>query len=162
MFGLTRRRVASFEAHVTKLRDREKAGSAGSSGFIDCFWPGTLVAENKSRGKDLDSAYLQAIGYFASLKERDLPQYVVVSDFVRIRIHDLDSDTRHEFPLAELPKQIKRFGFIAGNAGMRCLSCRTALAYRNPRGCCGRHGRVWRGGVCELTQDRPNGQFVLD
>lgn len=33
VFGLTRRRVASFEAHVKKLDDK--------SGFIDCIWPGT-------------------------------------------------------------------------------------------------------------------------
>lgn len=110
VFGLSRRRVASFEAHVSKLDGPDQA----RSGFIDCFWPGTLIAEHKSRGKDLDSAYLQAVDYFAGLKERDLPQYVMVSDFAHIRIHDLDSDTRHEFPLSELPKQIKRFGFIAG------------------------------------------------
>ncbi len=110
VFGLSRRRVASFEAHVSKLTGADRA----RSGFIDCFWPGTLIAEHKSRGKDLDSAYLQALGYFAGLRERDLPQYVVVSDFAHIRIHDLDSDTAHEFPLAELPQQIKRFGFIAG------------------------------------------------
>lgn len=106
VFGLTRRRVASFEAHVKKLDDK--------GGYIDCFWPGMLIAEHKSRGKDLDSAYLQAIDYFAKLKERDLPQYVVVSDFANVRLYDLDDDTQTEFPLKDLPKQIKRFGFIAG------------------------------------------------
>lgn len=106
VFGLSRRRVASFETHVKKLADRD--------GYIDCFWPGTLIAEHKSRGKNLDSAYLQAIEYFAELKERDLPQYVVVSDFATVRLYDLDADTQIEFPLKDLPKQIKRFGFIAG------------------------------------------------
>jgi hypothetical protein len=106
VFGLQRRRVASFEAHVKKLGD--------SHGYIDCFWPGTLIAEHKSLGKDLDSAYLQAVDYFAELKERDLPRYVVVSDFATIRLYDLEDDRQVEFPLADLPAQIKQFGFIAG------------------------------------------------
>lgn len=106
VFGLTRRRVASFEAHVKRLGDK--------NGFIDCFWPGTLIAEHKSLGKDLDPAYVQAKGYFTGLKERDLPRYVVVSDFATIRLHDLEENTQSEFRLGELPKQIKQFGFIAG------------------------------------------------
>lgn len=106
VFGITRRRVAGFETHVKKLGQK--------TGFIDCFWPGTLIAEHKSRGKDLDSAYVQAIDYFANLKERDLPRYVVVSDFALVRLYDLEKDTQTEFPLKDLPKQIKRFGFIAG------------------------------------------------
>ncbi len=110
VFGLSRRRVASFEAHVKKLGDK----GANRTGFIDCFWPGTLIAEHKSLGKDLDSAYLQALDYFATLKDRDLPRYVVVSDFATVRLYDLDDNTQTEFALRELPKQIKRFGFIAG------------------------------------------------
>ncbi len=106
VFGLSRRRVASFEAHVKKLNDK--------AGFIDCFWPGTLIAEHKSLGKDLDAAHTQAIDYFANLKERDLPQYVVVSDFATIRLYDLEAGNQHEFKLKDFPKQIKRFGFIAG------------------------------------------------
>lgn len=106
VFGVKRRQVATFEKHV------EKFGDAG--GYIDCFWPGTLIAEHKSRGKNLDSAFTQAIDYTTYLKPRDLPQYIVVSDFARIRLHDLVNDTEAEFELAELPKQIKRFSFIAG------------------------------------------------
>lgn len=106
VFGLNRRRVASFEAHVKKVAEK--------SGYIDCFWPGTLIAEHKSRGKDLDSAFVQAIDYFANLKERDLPQYVVVSDFATIRLYDLEESTQTEFPLKDFPKVIKKFGFIAG------------------------------------------------
>lgn len=106
VFGITRRRVAAFESYVRKLEDEH--------GYIDCFWPGTLIAEHKSRGRDLDSAYVQAIDYFANIRERDLPRYVVVSDFATIRLYDLDDNTQTEFPLRELPKRIKSFGFIAG------------------------------------------------
>jgi hypothetical protein len=41
VFGISRRRVASFEEPVKKLGDKQ--------GFIDLFWKGVLVVENKSR-----------------------------------------------------------------------------------------------------------------
>jgi len=103
--------VASFEAHVNKLDNR--------NGYIDCFWPGTLIAEHKSRGKNLDSAYLQAIDYFASLKERDLPRYVVVSDFATIRLYDLDESTQAQFTLKELRK-IRGQRIIVPNISENC------------------------------------------
>lgn len=45
IFGVKRKRVAVFEKQVKKLDN--------SGGFIDLFWPGTLVVEQKSAGKDL-------------------------------------------------------------------------------------------------------------
>ena len=49
MFGVRRRNVARYEAHVAKLDNR--------SGFIDLFWPGVLIVEQKSAGRDLRKAY---------------------------------------------------------------------------------------------------------
>ena len=106
VFGVTRRRVASFEKPVKK--------GDGKGGFIDLLWKGTLLVEHKSRGKDLDSAFRQALDYFPGLAERDLPRYVVVSDFARIRLYDLDGGETHEFPLDELVNNVGLFGFIAG------------------------------------------------
>ena len=106
VFGITRRRVASFEEPVKK--------SDGKGGFIDLLWKGVLVVEHKSLGKDLTRAFHQATDYFSGLKERDLPRYVLVSDFARFRLHDLDEGTEHEFPLKELHKNVRLFGFIAG------------------------------------------------
>jgi methylase of polypeptide subunit release factors len=123
VFGVSRRRLASFEEPVKRARKRFEENHPPSSplakggiqgGFIDLFWRGTLIAEHKSLGKDLDSAYKQALEYFEGLAERDLPRYVIVSDFARIRLHDLDTDTRTEFPLKDLYRNIKLFGFIAG------------------------------------------------
>src|SRR5664280_862797 len=68
VFGISRRRVASFEEPVKKLGDKQ--------GFIDLFWKGVLVVEHKSRGKNLDKAYSQSLNYFAGLSERDLPKSV--------------------------------------------------------------------------------------
>jgi hypothetical protein len=106
VFGITRRRVASFETPVKK--------SDGKGGFIDLLWKGMLLVEHKSRGKDLDRAFHQATDYFHGLKERDLPRYVLVSDFARFRLYDLDTKETHEFPLKEFHKNIRRFGFMAG------------------------------------------------
>jgi very-short-patch-repair endonuclease len=106
IFGVSRRRVASFERPVKKADGRD--------GYIDLLWKGVLLVEHKSRGKDLDRAFTQALDYFPGLKERDLPRYVLVSDFARFRLYDLDTDEQHEFPLDELYKHVKRFSFIAG------------------------------------------------
>ncbi len=106
VFGITRRRVASFEKPVKK--------SDGKGGFIDLLWKGVLLVEHKSRGRDLDRAFHQATDYFYGLKDRDLPRYVLVSDFARLRLYDLETDQRQDFALKDLHKNIKQFGFIAG------------------------------------------------
>ncbi|MGH8441553.1 MAG: class I SAM-dependent DNA methyltransferase [Nevskiaceae bacterium] len=106
VFGVTRRRVATFEEPVRRLGERR--------GEIDLFWKGTLIAEHKSRGRNLDKAFDQALDYFPGIPERDLPRYVLVSDFAKIRLHDLESGKQHEFPITDLHKNVKLFGFIAG------------------------------------------------
>ena len=106
IFGVSRRRIASFEEPVKK--------SDGSGGFIDLLWKGVLIVEHKSRGKDLNRAFQQATDYFYGLKDRDLPKYVLVSDFARFRLYNLDEGTETEFPLADLHKHIGLFGFVAG------------------------------------------------
>lgn len=110
VFGLERRRVAQFEAPVKLVRN----GGNTTTGRVDLFWKGRLLVEHKSRGKDLERAYAQAVDYFEGIAERNLPRYVLVSDFERFRLDDLDSGERHEFALKEFPQQIRLFGFIAG------------------------------------------------
>lgn len=106
VFGVSRRRVASFEYNVNK-RD-------GAQGFVDVLWKGVMLAEHKSRGKDLDKAYTQAKDYFPGLKDAELPRYIVVSDFARIRLYDLEESKEVEFALEDLHKNIELFGFISG------------------------------------------------
>lgn len=106
VFGITDKRFASFEHAVRK--------HGGGQGYVDAFWPGILLIEMKSRGKNLDRAYTQAIDYFPGLKERDLPRYVLVCDFARFRLHDLSEGTTTEFALADFYKNVRLFGFIAG------------------------------------------------
>ena len=106
IYGVPRRRVATFEEPVKKLGEKY--------GYIDLFWKGVLIVEHKSRGKSLDSAYSQALDYFPGLSNRDLPKYVIVSDFARIRLCDLEEKEEHEFDLKDLHKNVRLFGFIAG------------------------------------------------
>lgn len=108
IFGVDRKRVASFEKRAERT-------STGGRGRIDLFWPGTLVAEHKAAGKDLAAAEAQALDYLESLDAGDFPGVVVCSDFERMRVLDLSGDARpFEFALADLPKEIDRFGFVAG------------------------------------------------
>ena len=106
VFGVQRRSVARYEQHVAKLDN--------TSGFIDLFWPGVLIVEQKSAGRDLIKAYEQAGGYFDALPEHDRPQYILVSDFRTFELHDLDEREVVAFPLANLPAHVEAFGFILG------------------------------------------------
>ncbi len=110
IFGLDRRRVASFEKQVKLSRAGEKL----KNGRIDAFWKGILLIEHKSAGQDLDRAFAQAIDYFDGLPERDLPRYILVSDFARFRLYDLETGGDIQFRLPELHKHIKHFAFVAG------------------------------------------------
>jgi len=114
VFGKSRRAVASFEEPVKNLK--------GDTNFIDLLWPGRVIAEHKSKGKDLAKAETQAIGYIHSLinedREDEAPRYIIVSDFARIALHDLEekdpAKATIDFPLKSLHKHIRRFAFIAG------------------------------------------------
>ena len=106
VFGVRRRNVARYEAHVAKLDNR--------SGFIDLFWPGVLLVEQKSAGRDLRKAYEQAGEYFDALAERERPRFILVSDFQTFELHDLDEREAVAFPLADLPAHVESFGFILG------------------------------------------------
>jgi hypothetical protein len=66
LFGVTRRRVASFE-HGVKLPAKKR-------GYLDLFWKGKLLVEQKSAGRSLTPARRQALDYFPGLKEHELPR----------------------------------------------------------------------------------------
>jgi hypothetical protein len=106
VFGISRRRVGSFELPIKKADNKQ--------GFIDLLWKGTILVEHKSRGRDLDKATQQAKDYFPNLKEHELPKYILVSDFHRFRLYDLDTDETKEFELKGFVDHVHLFGFMAG------------------------------------------------
>lgn len=107
VFGISRRRLAVFEKHVALLGARH--------GFVDLFWKSVLIAEHKSLGKNLDSAYAQAIDYMSVLSDEELPRYIIVTDFQHLRLYDLDVDRQWSFELTELPRHIHLFDFMIGH-----------------------------------------------
>ncbi|MYF40812.1 MAG: class I SAM-dependent DNA methyltransferase [Rhodothermaceae bacterium] len=106
VFGVQRRTVARYEQHVAKLGNR--------SGYIDLFWPGVLIVEQKSAGRNLEAAKEQAGEYFDALSENERPRYILVSDFQVFNLYDLDEREGVHFHLAELPSHVEAFGFIIG------------------------------------------------
>lgn len=107
VFGVRRRKVASFEEPVKLLGTKR--------GFIDLFWKGVLLVEQKSKGRSLLPAKTQALDYFPGLKDYDLPRYILLSDFQSFELHDLEEDTLPvKFKLSELPSHVEAFAFILG------------------------------------------------
>jgi len=111
IFGIKRRTVASFEEPVKKL--------SGTWGAIDVFWPGKLLGEHKSAGQDLDKAHAQGMGYIRGLQDtgrsKEIPRYLMVSDFRKIALHDLEgAGETVTFPVTDLHKHIRHFAFVAG------------------------------------------------
>jgi len=106
VFGISRKKIGSFEYRVKKLSDAD--------GYIDLLWKGVILIEMKSRGKDLDKAFQQAIDYTHGLKEHELPKYILVSDFEIFRFHDLEEGKRIEFKLNELVLNVHHFGYLIG------------------------------------------------
>ncbi|MGB8329412.1 MAG: type IIL restriction-modification enzyme MmeI, partial [Polyangiales bacterium] len=106
VFGVRRRQVASFEEPIRKL--------GAEYGFVDLFWKGVLLVEQKSAGRSLVKAKEQAFDYFPGIKEKDLPRYLLVSDFQHFELFDLDDGTDVTFALSEFPEHITAFDFIRG------------------------------------------------
>ena len=107
--------MATFEEPVRKL--------SGNWGYIDLFWPARVLIEHKSAGQCLDKAHAQGMDYLRGLidsgRQAEVPRWLIVSDFQRIALHDLEAEPGSpeasiEFPLKDLHKHIRRFVFILG------------------------------------------------
>ncbi len=106
VFGITSKRVSTFEHRVKKLNDKD--------GYIDLLWKGMILIEMKSRGKNLDRAFEQAKDYLHGLQEHELPKYILISDFENFRLHDLEETKNIEFKLNDLVNNVQHFGYLLG------------------------------------------------
>lgn len=111
VFGISSKRVSTFEHRVKKLNDKD--------GYIDLLWKGTILIEMKSKGKNLDKAYQQAKDYTHGLKQHELPKYILISDFENFRLYDLEDNSIEgiatvEFKLNDLVNNVQHFGYILG------------------------------------------------
>ena len=128
VFGIRRRSVATFEEPVRNIK--------GKYSFIDLFWPGIVLVEHKSSGQDLGRAQSQAFRYIQDLAREDrhteIPRYVIVSDFARFALHDLEPEDQKELPLfdqwrvrtdqfelSEIHHHVREFAFLKGEKPVR-------------------------------------------
>lgn len=105
VFGINRKRVATFEHKVKKLNEAD--------GYIDLLWKGVLLVEMKSKGKDLQKAYQQAKDYCFGLPQHELPKLILISDFNEFHLYDEDG-TQSVFLLKDLYSHVSLFGSLAG------------------------------------------------
>jgi len=87
--------------------------ASSNQGFIDLFWPGTLLVEQKSQGSNLVKARAQATDYYLALKDYERPRYILFSDFQSFELLDLETYEEYAFSLADLLDNIRHFGFVA-------------------------------------------------
>ncbi len=106
IFGVKRKQVATYEQRVKLL--------SGKHGFMDLFWPKTLLIEQKSAKLDLNKAGVQAMDYIDGIRAEDQPRYVLTCDFQTWNLLDLETGRATNFRLADLHKHIESFGFILG------------------------------------------------
>jgi hypothetical protein len=107
VFGFSNKRLVSFEQRVQKL--------GGGRGRIDGFYPGKLLIEMKSRGENLEEAYKQATEYLPGLKDAELPDYILVSDFEHLHLYQHGTNNpplRHK--LNDFSQHIDDYLFLAG------------------------------------------------
>ncbi len=103
----------------------------GNYGFIDLLWKGKLLIEHKTAGASLEAAETQAFDYIQDLQTvgrgDEIPRYILLSDFQRFALYDLEPDEqldlplfrnrrfhRTEFHLADLQHHVRDFAFIPG------------------------------------------------
>jgi hypothetical protein len=86
-----------------------------STKWLDGVLLGTMLVEMKSAGENLDKAYAQAIDYIRLMKEKDAPEYVLISDFANLHFYNrITGDARIEIKLSDLPQKIEHFQFLTG------------------------------------------------
>jgi hypothetical protein len=112
-----------FFREVVGIKDLQEAGiefekkvvssKKGTTTRIDVYWRDTLLVEQKSAGKDLEAAEVQAREYVVSLPPAQRPPVIVICDFARFRIVDILLNKSHEFLLEALPDNLQHIEAIA-------------------------------------------------
>jgi len=96
----------------------------GNINFIDCLWPGVVLIEHKSAGKNLDAAEQQAREYLEALTPLMRPPTIIVSDFQAIRVVEVIRGTSYEFRLSELPDNVDRIRSVIAFEGSNAAAPR--------------------------------------
>lgn len=114
VYGISQYRAVIFEHRVKKDSDK------GGINRIDGLFPGLLLVEMKSGGKNLEKAYQQATGYVEKLKKEQEkpPRYVLVSDMQNLTLYDQEAADANtpiaDFKLADFRLHVESMGFLCG------------------------------------------------
>jgi N-6 DNA Methylase len=106
--------------HAVKFEHRVKGAGRTTTNFVDGFFPGLLLVEMKTTGKDLDGAYAQAKNYVTQLKKpEEKPRHILVSDFQNLHLYDEHPDLTVrrapiKFKLAEFRQHVNELDFLLG------------------------------------------------
>lgn len=106
-FGISKSSAVMFQARVIKV--------GGVRGYIDSFIPGVLLVEQKSLGRNLDDAYVQAQAYFHAItNDFEKPKYIITCDFQTFHLYDLQRNAREPLicKLNELSQRADWFMFL--------------------------------------------------
>lgn len=106
-FGLSKSSASMFEARVLKV--------GGVRGYIDSFIPGVLLVEQKSLGRNLNDAYIQAQAYFHAItNEFEKPKYIITCDFQTFHLYNLQNNAKEPLvcKLSELSQCADWFMFL--------------------------------------------------
>jgi type I restriction-modification system DNA methylase subunit len=107
-FGISKSSAVMFQARVIK--------ASGVHGYIDSFIPSVLLVEQKSLGRNLEDAYIQAQAYFHAIaNEFEKPKYIITCDFQTFHLYDLQKNAREPLvcKLSELSLNADWFLFLA-------------------------------------------------
>ena len=96
----------AFE-HKSPLKD-------GKTGYIDYLRKNKIAIEMKSRGKDLNEAFVQLQNYMQNLPPEEIPDLWMVCDFETIILNRRSTNEIWTFKTKDLRKHIKRFADLAG------------------------------------------------
>ena len=119
IFGKRRRDVARYEERVQRLDH--------TAGYIDLFWPGVLLVEQKSAGRDLTAAREQAGTYFDALTDRERPPASSFS--ATSRRSSFSTGTNARRPASSLPTF--RSTSRRSGSSSACSAARSAIKTRS-------------------------------
>jgi hypothetical protein len=122
VFGMKRRTLAGYKRAVRNFTAEHDK--------VDLFWPYMMIVEHREQESSFDygdsQSYRCVIELINSYRQDDVPRFVLLTDFARISLLDLEPDDpikravlggyRMEFPVSEFPSHVKEFAFIAGLA----------------------------------------------
>ncbi|MDR2339351.1 MAG: class I SAM-dependent DNA methyltransferase, partial [Deltaproteobacteria bacterium] len=113
--------LGTFGVNIHDIDNKEggfefpvKRPNLASKLSVDFLWKGKIAIEMKSKGKDLNYAYVQLKNYMQYLPEDDIPDLWVVCDFEKMQVYRLSTNERWHFNISALHRNVNLFYDITG------------------------------------------------